>query len=111
MIMWHSHYHRATAQVMSATENLIVDCMASNPASKDFTSYQHAIQLLSECFDHKDGDGDGDGDVNDDGDGDDSSNKIMMVMIEIIIMMTVIIDLIQMMMVMMGDGVVFIQHW
>jgi len=32
--------------VMSATENLIVDCMASNPASKDFTSYQHVIQLL-----------------------------------------------------------------
>ena len=53
---------------MSATENLIVDCMASNPGSKDFTSYQHVIQLLSECFDHKDGDGDGDGDGNDDGD-------------------------------------------
>ena len=49
---------------MSATENLIVDCLASNPGSKDFTSYQHVIQLLSECFDHKDGDGDG----NDDGD-------------------------------------------
>ena len=54
------HYH----QVMSATENLIVDCLASNPGSKDFTSYQHVIQLLSECFDHTDGDGDG----NDDGD-------------------------------------------
>ena len=49
---------------MSATENLIVDCLASNPGSKDFTSYQHVIQLLSECFDHTDGDGDG----NDDGD-------------------------------------------
>jgi len=32
--------------VMSATENMIVDCLASNPGSKDFTSYQHVIQLL-----------------------------------------------------------------
>ena len=34
---------------MSATENLIVDCLASNPASKDVVFYQHVIQLLSEC--------------------------------------------------------------
>ena len=33
---------------MSATENLIVDCLASNPASKDVVFYQHVIQLLSE---------------------------------------------------------------
>ena len=52
---------------MSATENMIVDCLASNPGSKDFTSYQHVIQLLSECYDRND-DGDGGGD---DGDGDD----------------------------------------
>jgi len=32
--------------VMSATENLIVDCLASNPASKDVVFYQHVIQLL-----------------------------------------------------------------
>ena len=38
----------STCQVMSATENLIVDCLASNPGSKDFTSYQHVVQLLSE---------------------------------------------------------------
>lgn len=31
---------------MSATDNLIVDCLASNPGSKDFTSYQHVVQLL-----------------------------------------------------------------
>ena len=38
----------STCQAMSATENLIVDCLASNPGSKDFTSYQHVVQLLSE---------------------------------------------------------------
>ena len=52
---------------MSATENMIVDCLASNPGSKDFTSYQHVIQLLSECFDRND-DGDGGGDDDDDSD-------------------------------------------
>ena len=35
-------------QVMSAKESLLVDCLASNPASKDFVSYQHVVQLLSE---------------------------------------------------------------
>ena len=53
---------------MSATENMIVDCLASNPGSKDFTSYQHVIQLLSECFDHND-DCDGGGDDGVGGDG------------------------------------------
>jgi len=32
--------------VMSAKESLLVDCLASNPVSKDFVSYQHVVQLL-----------------------------------------------------------------
>jgi len=32
--------------VMSAKESMLVDCLASNPASKDFVSYQHVVQLL-----------------------------------------------------------------
>ena len=60
---------------MSATENMIVDCLASNPGSKDFTSYQHVIQLLSECFDcNNDGDGGGDDDDDSDVDGGDDDD-------------------------------------
>jgi len=33
-------------QVMSAKESLLVDCLASNPVSKDFVSFQHVVKLL-----------------------------------------------------------------